>query len=76
MEDLIDRAERLLRTSGDDGSLETHAAHCREAMACIQLWHAERIRKFEQAQEEWQRKQRENIPPPPPMPFPMPYQGF
>jgi hypothetical protein len=43
------------------------------AMAYIMLWHAERIRKFEQAQEEWHHKQRENTPPPPPV---MPYPGY
>lgn len=75
-EDLIDRAERLLHSCGGDGeSMEEHAAHCREASLCIQLWYAQRIQKFEQAQEEWQRKQRENTPPPSMMPHPG-YVGF
>jgi hypothetical protein len=69
--DHLDVAAGFLNSADDD------ANPAQIAMGYIMLWHAERIRKFEQAQEEWQRKQRENTPPPPPVMPPYPgYVGF
>jgi hypothetical protein len=69
--DHLDVAEGFLNSAND------HENPAPMAMAYIMLWHAKRIRKFEQAQEEWHRKQRENTPPIPPQMPPYPgYVGF
>jgi hypothetical protein len=75
IDDHLDEAWKLLAQLADADSYDMGMAYSLKALAHIQLWHAERIRKFEQAQEEWHRKQRENTPPPPPMPHPG-YVGF
>lgn len=76
IDDHLDEAWKAISMARDFGLEEfTPAVLAALASAHIQLWHAERIRRYEQAQEEWQRKQRENTPPPPPLQFPG-YGGF
>lgn len=73
-QDHLDRAAELLDEAHLGGTQQLSPSGCAlMASAHIQLWHAERIRKFEQAQEKWARRQRENTPPLPPV---MPHPGY
>lgn len=74
--DRLEEASKLLSAAYDAGEEYPPAVCAAMARAHIALWHAERIQRFEQAQEEWRRKQWEGAPPlPPAMPHPG-YVGF